>query len=310
VTLVLTRSEIDGLLEFEPLAREIEAAFVRHGRGEGLPIQRRHLAGRGGGFHVVVGGARLDGAFFTAKVTAFVGRPNGFIGLFSADTGELLALLDGAYATAMRTAAISVVALGALAPPGPLATLIVGAGKQADHHCRALRSLRPQDAAELAIYARDAQQARRLADAHGARVAEDLPAAVAAADVVITLTPAEAALFPAAAVTPGTTVLALGADGPGKQELDPALMARAHVVADVRVQARESGELQHVDAGVAAAAVELADVLAGTAPGRRTDDDVVVFDSTGTAIQDAVAAVQILAAARERGRGSELALAA
>jgi alanine dehydrogenase len=67
-------------------------------------------------------------------------------------------------------------------------------------------------------------------------------------------------------------------------------------------------ELQHVDADVAAAAVELADVLAGTAPGRTSDDEVVVFDATGTAIQDGVAASQLVAAARERGLGTTVAL--
>ena len=308
MTLLLTRSELDGLLEFDPLAREIEAAFVRHGRGEGLPILRRHLAGRGGGFHAVLGGAQLERAVFTAKVSAFFGPPQGFVALFSAEHGELLALLDGAYLTGMRTAAMSLVALGALGRDGARSILIVGAGKQAEYHCRALRGLRPDTAFDLAIHARDPARAAGLAAAHGARVVEALDEAVAGADVVITLTSASGVLFPAAAVRPGATVLALGSDGPGKQELDPALLASARVVADVRTQARESGELQHVDAELAANAVELADVLAGSVRGRTSDDDVVVFDSTGTAIQDAVAAVQLVAAARTRGLGTPVAL--
>jgi alanine dehydrogenase len=308
VTLLLTRTDLDGLLEFKPLADAIQAAFVRHGRGEGLPIMRRHMPGRGGGFHVVIGGSQLHEAVFTTKVTAFFATPNGFTALFSAQTGELLALMDSAYLTGMRTAAMSLVAITALARRLPPAVLIVGAGKQAEHHCRALRSTPSSEGIELSIHARDAATARRLAADFGAAVAEDLPVAVARADVVITLTSAREPLFPSAAVTPGTTVLALGSDGPGKQELDPDLLSRARVVVDVHAQSLESGELQHVGADTAAAAVEIADVLAGKAPGRTRDDEIVVFDATGTAIQDCAAAAQLLAAARARGLGTAIAL--
>jgi ornithine cyclodeaminase/alanine dehydrogenase-like protein (mu-crystallin family) len=308
VTLLLTRTELDGLLEFEPLVESIEAAFVRHGLGKGLPIVRRHMPGRGGGFHVVIGGSQLEEAVFTAKVTAHFGRPNGFTALFSAETGEWLALMDSAYLTGMRTAAMSLVALPALTLRSPLALLIVGAGKQAEHHCRALRGTPRYQDIELSIYARDPGSAQRLATDFAASVAAELPAAVASADVVITLTSAREPLFPAAAVNPGTTVLALGSDGPGKQELDPELLTLSRVVVDVHAQARESGELQHADADTAAAATELSDVLAGRAPGRTSDDEIVVFDATGTAIQDGVAAAQLLAAARARDRGTTLAL--
>ncbi|KAF1017035.1 MAG: Ornithine cyclodeaminase [Stenotrophomonas maltophilia] len=110
----------------------------------------------------------------------------------------------------------------------------------------------------------------------------------------ITATGAQAPLFEAAWVQPGTHISAMGADAPGKQELPAALLAHARLFCDLPAQSRLIGEFQH--APTAAVPVALGDVLAGRLPGPAHADDITVFDSSGTALQDLVLAEALLAA--------------
>jgi ornithine cyclodeaminase/alanine dehydrogenase-like protein (mu-crystallin family) len=113
-------------------------------------------------------------------------------------------------------------------------------------------------------------------------------------------------------VPPGMFIAAVGADSQGKQELEPALVASATLVVDVLNQCAEIGELQHVlAAGLMTRAqvhAELADVVVGRRPGRTRDDEITVFDSSGTALQDVAAAVAVYEKARATGRGTEVKL--
>jgi len=116
----------------------------------------------------------------------------------------------------------------------------------------------------------------------------------------------------AADVPPGMFIAAVGADSQGKQELEPALIASATLVVDVLAQCAEIGELQHVlAAGLMTRAhvhAELADLVVGHHPGRTRDDEITIFDSSGTALQDVAAAVAVYEKARETGRGTEVTL--
>src|SRR4029078_8194251 len=130
-----------------------------------------------------------------------------------------------------------------------------------------------------------------------ASVATDLRAALRVGDVCVTCTPARRPLVFRSDVTPGAFVAAVGADSQGKQELEPALVASSTLVVDVLEQCAEIGELQHALAaglmtreGVHAG---LGDVVAGRRPGRTRQDEITVFDSSGTAIQDVAAAVAV-----------------
>lgn len=306
MTLLLTRSQAEGLLDLAELAEAVRAAFAEHAAGEGLPMMREHLGGRGGAFHVVCGGVGLGAPVWTAKANAHFGAPSGFTALFSAADGALLALMDSAYLTRMRTAAVTVVAVRALAPASAARACVVGAGRQGSAQVQALRLALPA-LASLAVFDADRDAARRLAEPAGGEAVDDLAAALARAEVVVTATPSRAPIVEHAMVAPGTTICALGADSPGKQELDPALLRAARVVCDVRAQALVAGELQHAPD---VAAAELGDVLLGRACGRVSPDDIVIFDATGTALQDAVAAGRLLAGATAAGRGRRIDLAA
>jgi ornithine cyclodeaminase len=305
-TLVLTRRDADGLLELETLAHAIEAAFRERGSGAGLPLLREHLAGRGGAFHVVAGGADLGSPCFTVKVNAHFGRPSGMTALFAADDGRLVALMDSAYLTVMRTAAMTVVVLRALGVRSAERALVVGAGRQGSAQATTLRRALPA-LRHLAIHDRDTAAAHAAAGAVGATVAEDLAGAAREAQVIVTATPARTPILTAGMVRAGAVVCAYGADAPGKRELDAELLRDAQVIVDVRSQALAAGELQHAPEPVTEAAVEIGDLLASRAA-RHDGDGIVVYDATGTAIQDAVAASQLVAAAERVGRGMRISL--
>ena len=162
--------------------------------------------------------------------------------------------------------------------------------------------------------ARAESVAARAAANLGLRVeaAKDLRAVLRESDVCVTCTPARRAFVTTADVVPGTFIAAVGADNKGKQELEPALVASATLVVDVLEQCAEIGELQHVlAAGLMTREqvhAELAEVVVGRRPGRTRDDEITIFDSSGTALQDVAAAIAVYDKALATGRGTEVKL--
>jgi len=128
-----------------------------------------------------------------------------------------------------------------------------------------------------------------------------------ASDVIATCTPSEQPILSKAHVSLGAFVAAVGADSPEKQELDPPLLSSSTIVVDILEQCAAMGELHHaLEAGVVSRAsvhAELGEILAGIKPGRRSADEIVVFDATGTAIQDVASAVAVYERAIDQGVG-------
>jgi len=157
--------------------------------------------------------------------------------------------------------------------------------------------------------------ALRMTDALGVpvEVAPDLEAAVARSWVTVTCTTSHKPILGPGIAPPGAFIAAVGADNPGKHEIDPELMRAAKVVVDSLAQCTAIGDLHHaLAAGVMTADDvhgELAQVVAGSCEGRRDDNEVIIFDSTGTALQDVAAAALIYRRALEGGRGSRVELA-
>ena len=141
---------------------------------------------------------------------------------------------------------------------------------------------------------------------------KDLAAALGDSDVCVTCTPSRRAFVSKSQVAPGTFIAAVGADNRGKQELEPELLAAATLVVDVLDQCAEIGELQHaLAAGVMTREqvhAQLGEVVAGRRPGRTRDDEITVFDSSGTAIQDVAAAIAVYERALATGRGTTVTL--
>jgi ornithine cyclodeaminase/alanine dehydrogenase-like protein (mu-crystallin family) len=217
--------------------------------------------------------------------------------LVDATDGRLLALMDSIEITAQRTAAASAVAARHLARADAGTIALIGCGVQARHHLDSLLALPGFAFRALRVFDLERANAEDLgAQARGLEVTIDTSPAAASrhADVIVTCTPAQQPVLYATDVRSGTFIAAVGADNPQKNEIAPDLMAAAHVVPDIAAQAAVMGDLRAAIAAGAMAAgdvhAELADVVAKTRPGRTNDTEIFIFDSTGTAIEDLVAA--------------------
>lgn len=327
-TLLLSRRDVAELLSLGECVAAVEDAFRMHARGETLPPAILGVTAPSGGFHVKAAGLRLRGrGYFAAKTNAnFPGNPartgrptiQGIVLLFDADDGAPLAVLDSIEITLLRTAAATAAAAKRLARPDSRVATVCGCGEQGRVQLEAIALAVPLE--RVLVFDADAARARSFAAENARRysftvdAADDLPAAVRASDVVVTCTPARGALFPADDVRPGTFLAAVGADSHGKQELDPRILARATVVVDSLDQCVEIGELQHaIAAGLVSRGdvyAELADVLGDRKPGRTSADEITLFDSTGTALEDVAAAAAVYERAVAAGRGSRFEFAA
>jgi ornithine cyclodeaminase/alanine dehydrogenase-like protein (mu-crystallin family) len=199
-----------------------------------------------------------------------------------------------------------------LARPDARTATIVGCGVQGEIQLAAITAVLPLQRVMLfdIDHTRAEALAARAAGKNGVHLEaiKDLQAALRGSDVCVTCTTSRRAFIQRDDVVPGTFIAAVGADNPEKQELDPALLASATLVVDVLHQCAEIGELHHA---LAANLIrreqvhaELAEVVAGRRPGRTRQDEITIFDSSGTALQDVAAAVAVYEKARATGRGT------
>jgi ornithine cyclodeaminase/alanine dehydrogenase-like protein (mu-crystallin family) len=241
----------------------------------------------------------------------------GLVTLFDGENGQPTAILDASAITAVRTAAVSAVATRALARPGARTLAIIGAGTQARAHLAALAPVRDFD--RVLVYAPTARHAQAVvAQAAGqgwqAAVAPSAQAALADADVVVTATSAREPVLQRTWLKPGAHVNAVGASTPRNREIDTATVAASALYCDSRESLRnEAGEFALAIAeglidGERHVRGELGQVLAGSAPGRRDEDELTMFRSLGLAVEDLAAAETAVAAARARGLGTEVEL--
>jgi alanine dehydrogenase len=208
----------------------------------------------------------------------------GLVLLSDASNGRLAAVLDAAAVTALRTGAAAVVAAEALGRAGARQVSVFGAGVNGRATARAFAAR----GFDVLVFDVDRERAEAAAAELGARVAASREEALAA-DILATVTPGFELVIEEGTLRPGQHVSLMGADGPGKAEIAPAELARSRIFCDDWEQASHSGDLVHaLEAGLVGEedVTELGAVLAGVAPGRQSDADVTVFDSTGLAIQD------------------------
>lgn len=308
-TLVLGARDVEALLDLDDCIAAVEGAFRLHAAGESLGADVAGVTSPDGSFHVKIAGLPLTGRrFVVAKTNAnFPGNPErhglptiqGVMALFDADTGRPLALMDSIVITSVRTGAATAVAARHLARPASRVATVFGAGEQGDVQIRSLARVLPLD--RVYLIDRDRARAVRLAEqleaslGFSVEASEDPDAALAVSDVCVTCTTSTAPLLSAGQVRPGTFVAAVGADNPHKHEIAPELMAASTVVVDVLESCAAYGDLHHaIHAGLMTRSdvhADLAAVVGGQALGRRSDDEVIVFDSTGTALEDVAAAV-------------------
>lgn len=313
--MILTRDHVRRLLDLDECIAAVAEVFRKSARGEIAPAGVLSMHAEGGGFHIKA--ALLDDGderWFAAKTNAnFPGNAarfglptiQGVVLLFDAVAGRPLAILDSIELTALRTAAATAVAARYLARPSSSTVTICGCGAQSAAQVLALARVLPLT--EVFAFDIDGDRAaafaREMAEApFKVKPAGDLRAALRASDVVVTCTTSRRAFLMRNDVMPGTFVAAVGADNPEKQELDPLLMASSKVVVDSIEQCAAFGDLHHAVAGGVMSAddvyASLGQIVAGDLPGRTNDEEITIFDSTGTAIQDVAAAVIVYKRAR------------
>jgi alanine dehydrogenase len=223
--------------------------------------------------------------------------------LINPDTGEALAVMPANTITRMRTAAAGAVAARHLARPDATTVVVLGTGEQAHAQLEALQLTRK--ISKILVWGRQpAAVASYVAAWKGrdveVRAAGNLADALAQSDIVVTTTPSTSPLVLDPWVRAGTHINAIGSDGEGKRELDPALIRRAKFVADKASQSQTIGELQQLGPLLHA---ELGEICAGLRAGRENRDEITIFDSSGVSFQDLVVADFLARHAREHRLG-------
>ena len=324
-TRLFTAGDVRRLLDPDACIAAVEAAFQAHAAGSAIApgVLGTHVSS--GGFHVKTAGLGGRHPRYAAKINAnFPGNParhglptiQGVLALFDATDGRLLALIDSGELTALRTAAATAVAARHLARRDSSTIAIIGCGLQGRHQLRALQRVLPlrcvlasdRDPGTAATYAIEVE----AEDGIEVRAIGDDRVALREADVIVCCTPSRTPILSRADVAPGTFVAGIGADSEDKSELAPDLLAGATVVTDVLEQCAKIGDLHHaLTAGTMRLEdvhAELADVVSGKRPGRTSPEEVTVFDSTGTALEDVAAAVVVYERGIAQGQGLEVRL--
>lgn len=307
---VITEPEAERLVTIDAAISAVRDAFLAldEGRAAVVPVVTGTGTDPGNRFAVKAG--RIDatalgvkvGTYWPANVTHGRVAHASTVLLLDDDTGYPLAVIEAGYLTAVRTAAADAVAVDTLARADAQRLAVIGAGHQAYFDALAISHVR--SLADVAIWARTPAAAGalagRLRDAGLPARATTLGEALESADIVTTVTSSQHPLITGGQLRPGTHVSAMGADSPGKQELATDVATLAVCVADVVEQAVTIGELQHASA---AGLIDRDDirplgaVVAGNRPGRTAADQITLFDSSGTAVQDLAVAALALAAA-------------
>ncbi|MDR3099937.1 MAG: ornithine cyclodeaminase family protein [Paraburkholderia sp.] len=290
----LTDRQIDELIGFEQAIPALESAFRELARGAAA-VQRRVRTTAGATKLSTLGAVLPEADVAGAKVyTTIGGQFNFVIVLFRASDGQCLATLDANAITRLRTAATTMLAVRRLARAGARTAAIFGTGVQGRAHAHALAQFAGIETLRIVGLEGDAELARSLNEAYGARGVSASAASAAqaldGADVIVTATRAATPLFEGRDVMPGALVAAIGSSLPHAREIDDATLARAgRIVVELRDQAREeAGDLVLAAPGVVdwASVAELGDVLEGLVPGRQRDDEIIVYKAVGFGLQD------------------------
>jgi ornithine cyclodeaminase len=309
--LVLTRAEVEELLDLDALVDALARAHAELSAGSASMPARIAAFGENDGLLGAMPGYLPSAGLGCKLVSVFphnVDRPShqAAIALFDSANGSPVALMDGTFITASRTAGAAALAARLLAREDATVLAIIGTGVQARSHARAFSGLRAWE--EIRVAGRDREKAEELADEIGAR-ATSFEEAVRGADVVAATTHSAEPVVLLDWVAPGAHVGSVGFAAPGF-ELDPALVRAATIVVESRGSSfapspAGAPELAGIDPESVA---ELGEIVAGTRPGRTSRDEITLYKSVGVAVQDLAAAALVLKAARERGAGLDIEL--
>ncbi len=306
VTYLITRADVEKALLMPDALEAVEAAFKSYGQGRAQMPPKQYLTFDKGDLRSMPAYLPDLGAAAVKNVNVHPqnrGLPTvmATVTVFDTETGFALAIMDGTYLTAVRTAAAAGVAARYLAREDSTVAAFVGTGKQAPAQLEALMLTVPGIKKVLAydVKPESAESfAERSAAAYGVEAAVcSLAEAVAGADIVTTTTPVREPIVRREDVRPGTHINAIGADAAGKQELELAVLQDAKIVIDNWEQASHGGEINVAVSrgliGRESIHADIGEIVVGRRPGREAPDEITVFDSTGLAIQDVACAAHV-----------------
>lgn len=324
--ILLSEQDVRAVLSMDDLIDAVEQSLAQYSTGRARqPLRNVLQVGAQHAFHAVMPAFIEQPATLGTKiVTVYAsnsarGLPSHLatIVLLDPETGALRAIIDGRYITEARTAAASAVSARHLALPDARVLAVIGSGVQAHSHIEALVRVRPIE--EVLVWGRtrahvDALVAELTPHTTATLTAVDsVERAVRDADVIALVTASREPVLPRAWVRPGAHVCAVGACLPDQREMDTALVKDSRVFVDSRIGAlAEAGDIviplsegaiteQHI-------AAEIGQVIAGTAAGRLSPDEITVFKSLGMGVEDVAAARLAWERAAEKGVGREFQL--
>ena len=317
--IIVPESKIAALMTAEAAFGAVEKVFAAMSRGDAynFPVVREALGeGRQYGFKSGLDrvGSVLGvkaGGYFPGNADRGIPNHQSTVYLFDPDSGKPTAMVGGNLLTALRTAAASAISIDRLARRDARVLGIVGAGHQSAFQLRAAARVRGFDKVIAWNYHPDMlpKLGEVAAELGLPFEAVDLPR-MTEADVIITITSSPAASLMNDHVSAGTHLACMGTDTIGKQEVDPAILARATVFTDEVAQSVTLGEAQHaVGAGLISGAdiTEIGAVINGTHPGRTSAEEITLFDGTGVGLQDLAVAGAVVEAAVASGQATDVA---
>jgi ornithine cyclodeaminase len=311
---VLSAADVEALLDLDALLDALADAFVDLSSGRASMPQRVAALSGHGLLGVMPAYLSTADVLETKLVTLFEGNAGtdlpthqAAIAVFDPQRGNMVALMDGTYITATRTAAGAALSVRLLARDDAKVLAICGTGVQARAHAHAVPRVR--EFAEVRIAGRDRANAEALAREIGASAAATFEEAVRGADVVCATTHSPEPVVRREWVGAGTHVTSVGVN-PNGRELDEPLVADASVFVESRdaVLAPFPAGANDVSGLSREQLTEIGEVIAGERPGRQSADELTVYKSVGIGVMDAAAAALVLRAAAEHGRGMEVEL--
>lgn len=326
--IILNQEEVGALLNMKDVINAVEDAYRYKcsGRGELFPLVCHEF--KEGMVEFDIKSSSADGAgvfgmklvsFFPENSTLKLPRLTGTILLFDRKTGFLRSMMDGSLITNMRTGAAGGAGCRFLARPDSESLLLVGTGAQGPVLLEAALSVMENISRVMVYNAHSFERADCFAEQMREKpwmnceveASDNLEKACSEADIILTATPCRNGLIESGWVRPGTHLSCIGSDMEGKQELAEALLERSRVFCDDLAQVIEVGECEKAVKKkilLPSEITELGDVILGKAEGRKTDEDITIFDSTGIGLQDLLVASALTKLAEEKGTGIKMKL--
>jgi len=308
-TLLFNRSSFESLMNMNDYIEAVTLAHKLHANGNCVETNLVHADAPNGEYHIKTGGLlgdksyyglKANGGFFNNKTNN--GLPNilGIIYLSNAENAYPLAIFESSVISKMRTAAATAVAAKYLLPKGPIQLGVVGYGNQAEAQIEALLCV--TNIEQIKVSGRDEVKLGLFVDKIAQRFqipvsTDTIENTCRHSNALVTCTPSTNFFVKKEWVNKGTFIAAVGADSPGKNELDPQIFADAKIIGDIKSQIIKVGESQHsINQGIISEENihgELGELVSGKIEGRTSEEEIVIFDSTGTAIQDIACAAYI-----------------